>query len=364
VTYALLAAIGISFAVLVVLGGHEGPLLAPPVESLVAFGGLSRTWVLEHGQWYRLASAAFLHGGLGHLVLNGLALYLGGTSLEPMLGRRWLLAIFGLGVLGGGAASLALDGPEVVSVGASGAIMCLLATAFLVTFRLPRGGERRSAQLRLLGWLVPALIPLASHPLKGTVDYAAHLGGTIVGLALGAAVLATWRRGEPSPRLGRVAGALAAAFAAALVASVGVAFARGPALQHGLALSARLAPDEGVQKLRMARIERREAILGALLEKHPGDPRLQHFSALLAVERDEPEEAEAFLRRGLSDPEMFATFFPDGKLERSMRALLARLLLARRAEAEAREAFRPACGAGDAAPDGLAPDWVGSVCGK
>jgi rhomboid protease GluP len=175
-TYSLVATIAVLFVLQLVLGEFHG-LLAPSVQSLVASGGLHRSLVVENGQWYRLVSAAFLHGDLFHLVLSDIALFLGGVVLESLLGRSWLLMIFGLSILGGSAASLLINGPAMVSVGASGAIMGMLAAAFLVTVRLPYGQKRSSAQMQLLYWLVPALIPLATHGREGKIDFAAHLGG-------------------------------------------------------------------------------------------------------------------------------------------------------------------------------------------
>ena len=103
----------------------SGPL-GPDIMTLVATGGLSRTLV-QSGEWWRFFTAAFLHGDLVHLIMNGVALLLAGWTLEPLIGRAWLLALFVLGALGGSAMSFAWNDPNVVSVGASGAIMGLLA---------------------------------------------------------------------------------------------------------------------------------------------------------------------------------------------------------------------------------------------
>lgn len=64
-TYALAAGIVAIFAVQLIWGDFTG-FLSPTPESLVAFGGVFRPAIVENGQWYRLFSAAFLHGGLLH----------------------------------------------------------------------------------------------------------------------------------------------------------------------------------------------------------------------------------------------------------------------------------------------------------
>src|SRR6266849_5901604 len=57
-------------------------LLKPGVRTLVALGGLYPNLVLQSGEWYRLLTAAFLHGDAIHLLLNGVALYMAGYVLE------------------------------------------------------------------------------------------------------------------------------------------------------------------------------------------------------------------------------------------------------------------------------------------
>ena len=54
-------------------------------------------------------------------VLNGVGLFLGGVVLEGLLGRAWLGALFVIGALGGSIASVLINDPGTVSVGASGA---------------------------------------------------------------------------------------------------------------------------------------------------------------------------------------------------------------------------------------------------
>ncbi|MGC3996981.1 MAG: rhomboid family intramembrane serine protease [Anaeromyxobacter sp.] len=134
VTISLLGVLASCFALQLVLGPWAG-LLSPTLQALVAEGGLARGLVAQ-GQWYRLVSAAFLHGDLLHLLFNGLALALGGAILEQLVGRWWFLVVYGLSLLGGSLASLAFNAPEVISVGASGAIMGVLAAAFVATARL------------------------------------------------------------------------------------------------------------------------------------------------------------------------------------------------------------------------------------
>jgi rhomboid protease GluP len=141
--------------------GNSPEPRSPTVDTLVALGGVSRELVVTQGQWWRLFTATLLHGGVAHLLLNGACLFFGGVVLETLFGRAWLGAIFILGALGGSLASITLNDPGMVSVGASGAIMGLLAAALVATFRLPPA-QRPQLQWTMGRLLVPSLLPIAT----------------------------------------------------------------------------------------------------------------------------------------------------------------------------------------------------------
>jgi len=229
-TIALLATLGLVYALQVTIGEWRG-LLTPSGRSLIAFGALQRDLVLGYGQWYRVASATLLHGSPLHLFFNGLALYFGGLLLERWIGRAWLVAVFGLSALGGSAASLLLNPPRTVSVGASGAILGLFGAALAVTFRIPYGGARTWAQSAVVRVLLPSLIPLFAFGSGPRIDYAAHLGGAVVGLAIGLFLVGTWPPSEPHPRFRPLATALAVASALSLAAGLGMALLERPEIE-------------------------------------------------------------------------------------------------------------------------------------
>lgn len=209
VALSVLVLLAAAFAAEQVFGiGPSTGALKPTMATLVALGGLNHGLVLEQGQWYRLLTAALLHGDAIHLLMNGIALYYAGTILERLVGRAWFAALFVLGALAGSMASLAINPPNVVSVGASGAIMALLAAAYVTSFRMPHGGERTGAQINLTRILIPALIPLAS---RGGVDFAAHFGGAVAGALTGALLLRHWTRTDPLPHFRKAAAGLAMA---------------------------------------------------------------------------------------------------------------------------------------------------------
>lgn len=165
--------------------------------TLVSMGALDRVFVAQ-GQWYRFFTAALLHGGLMHLVLNGISLLFAGLLLETLVGHSRFLVTWLLGALGGTALSLVTHDAHTISIGASGAGMAILAATFMTGFRLEPGPERQSLQVNMLRFLVPSLLPFATHGGGGVVDIAAHVGGAVVGFAVGTLL---WL--EP-PRFSRV----------------------------------------------------------------------------------------------------------------------------------------------------------------
>ena len=178
-----------------------GPgLLGVDVWTLLALGGMNRDAVLVHGDWHRLLSAALLHGDAFHLLLNGVALALAGYLLESLLGRAWLLLLFFIGTLGGSLLSLALNPANIVSVGASGAVMGLLAAALMASLRYPPGATRTQIQAQLMQFLIPSLIPLTTHRQGGKIDFAAHLGGVLAVLLAGYVVMKIWPKTDEQPR--------------------------------------------------------------------------------------------------------------------------------------------------------------------
>lgn len=129
--------------------------------------------LVEHGDYWRLITATFLHFGLTHLAVNMLSLYLIGSSVEQALGRWRYLAVYLVSGLGGSLAVL-LFTPNVWSAGASGAVFGLLGAAAVLMIR------HKQNLNALIGILV---LNLAISFMPG-ISMAAHLGGLAVGAAL------------------------------------------------------------------------------------------------------------------------------------------------------------------------------------
>ncbi len=202
-TYAMICGL-----VLVFLGEHlraialHGRSTQITVATLHDLGALDRDAVLVNGEWYRVFLAPLRHGNVAHIVANSVMLLMAGRILERLAGCCWMLAIFILGGFGGSIMPMAANPPDTLSVGASSAIMALFAAIAVRSFRLPEGDARSRAQARTFRILIPLLLPAAAGV---RIDYGAHLGGAMVGLAAGWVLLITWPETNRLPRFQGVA---------------------------------------------------------------------------------------------------------------------------------------------------------------
>ena len=121
VTIALIAVNIIMFIISAIISGN---IMNIDINTLVFLGGKYGP-LIDVGQWWRLIACIFLHGGLMHIVFNMYSLFILGSQLEPILGRKKYTILYFISGLGSSILSyLAL--PNTVSIGASGAIFGLL----------------------------------------------------------------------------------------------------------------------------------------------------------------------------------------------------------------------------------------------
>jgi rhomboid protease GluP len=146
---------------------------------LYAHGGLYGP-VLQNGEWWRIVTSAFLHGSDMHLLFNMIALYQVGTFVELIYGTPRMAIIYALAGLAGGVAVTEFT-PDVVTIGASGAIFGLFGALAIAGLRL--GARGRSIMQQTTGIIV---INLAISLWPGSnISIADHVGGLIVGTLCG-----------------------------------------------------------------------------------------------------------------------------------------------------------------------------------
>ena len=168
---------------------------------------------VAQGQYWRLLTAAFLHYGPIHLLMNMFALYWFGSLLERRIGSGKFLLLYVVSGLAGSAGALLLD-PLKPTVGASGAIFGVLGAGFVL--------ERQRDYVfggSAVGIIVLNLVFTLSF--SSFISVGGHIGGLIGGAI---AALGMTRFGRSHAAYGR-AGALG--FATMLlvgIASVVIAY--------------------------------------------------------------------------------------------------------------------------------------------
>src|SRR5579859_5995415 len=88
---------------------------------------------VDHGGWWRLITAAFLHANLIHIGFNMLALWWFGAPVEQYLGRARFIGLYLVAGLAGSAGALLQT--QGVTVGASGAIFGILGAMLILEWQ-------------------------------------------------------------------------------------------------------------------------------------------------------------------------------------------------------------------------------------
>lgn len=179
VTYAILGIVILLFGLIMIRGG--GMEATQDERILIGWGAAHRPSIWLEGQWWRVASAAFLHFGPLHLAFNGFALYQLGRMVEWLFGHWRYALIFATAALAGSAASLYLNFPLAVSAGASGGLYGLFGA--LVFFRLasPLGHYFSWQQI-----LVPIGVNFVFTLTIPNIDAWNHFGGMAGGFVAAA----------------------------------------------------------------------------------------------------------------------------------------------------------------------------------
>lgn len=166
--------------------------LSPAPDHMIAWGANQATHTLLGEPW-RLLTSMFLHVGIIHLALNMYMLVMFGPVVEDWFGAPRFALIYVISGLGGSLASAlyhAHGGEAVNAAGASGALMgiagALLGNTLVAS---ARGDDHEKISMR--GPLAQTIgINLLIGLFLPAVDNACHIGGLVLGAALGVAL--TW----------------------------------------------------------------------------------------------------------------------------------------------------------------------------
>ena len=189
-TYSLVAANIAVYALTSYFGGNAFEM----DSSMIVAYGLFTPAVLN-GEVWRLFTSLFVHANVAHIAGNMLFLFIYGLRAEDMFDIKEYIAVYFLSGLAGNFLTMYTDlltagafGDFAFSVGASGAIFGMLGAVMVYM--------RRSIGQSILSALIYVFF-LFTINIRPGVNVFAHLGGLVVGLALGYAFAVTRRKRRP-----------------------------------------------------------------------------------------------------------------------------------------------------------------------
>jgi membrane associated rhomboid family serine protease len=127
------------------------------------------------GDWYRLVTATFLHGGIIHLLCNMAALWWLGSLVEQVLGSLRYLLLYFVSGLAGSAGALLLSGFDEPTVGASGAVYGIMGALLILEYLRTGSFTGPALAVILLNLVFTFSIP--------GISIGGHLGGLAGGIA-------------------------------------------------------------------------------------------------------------------------------------------------------------------------------------
>lgn len=179
--------------------GNGDAWMSLDVRTLFAFGASYRNAIFM-GQWWRLVTAGFLHGGLLHILMNSWVLFDLGAQVEEIYGNSRLIVFYFAATVCGFLASSFWS--PAISVGASAGLFGLIGAmiALGMMHKTALGDAIRGMYLRwaiygLLFGLLPGL-----H-----VDNAAHIGGLAAGFGVAYLAGVPERTGTTADQIWRAA---------------------------------------------------------------------------------------------------------------------------------------------------------------
>ncbi len=150
-------------------------------QRLFALLGNDPISVLLYGEYWRMVTYMFLHGGVMHLAFNMYAFLLLGSFVERVYGPiRLAVVYFVSGAVAGLSPMVYLYlGKLVMSIGASGGIMGIFGAILASPYR----------SFVLSKWNITAIILLNLYGLISNIDVVGHALGFVAGYVLGLAVM-------------------------------------------------------------------------------------------------------------------------------------------------------------------------------
>jgi membrane associated rhomboid family serine protease len=159
--------------------GNDNAFMGVDSRTLIFFGAKFPPLMFQNGEWWRLITAGFLHGGLFHIGMNCWVLFDLGTTVEHFYGTRRMLVIYFISSVTGFLASTFWSMNP--SVGASAALFGLIGAMIALGLQ-DRSGLGAAIKGMYIRWAIYGMVFGLMIPM---IDNAAHLGGLAGGFAVG-----------------------------------------------------------------------------------------------------------------------------------------------------------------------------------
>lgn len=155
--------------------------ILPGIGDEILFRGMSINGFILEGDYYRIVTSMFLHGGFLHLLFNMFSLFLFGPELEKFAGKvRFITIYFVSGIIGNIITLFAEPDYWYASVGASGAIFGMIgAFGALVYYTRHIFPQLKQIILPII------IISVVMTFIQPNINIAAHLGGMACGFLIG-----------------------------------------------------------------------------------------------------------------------------------------------------------------------------------
>ncbi len=157
-----------------------GNLMDIDGRTLFAFGAKFSPAILQDGQWWRLVTAGFLHGGILHILMNMWVLFDLGVQVEEVYGTSRYLVIYLATTVAGFLASTYWS-PS-LSVGASAGLFGLIGAMIALGVRNRHSTMGAAVRAHYTQWAIWGVVIGLLPGFR--VDNAAHLGGLAAGFLL------------------------------------------------------------------------------------------------------------------------------------------------------------------------------------
>jgi rhomboid protease GluP len=158
--------------------GTEDAVMNVDGRALVMFGAKYVPAILD-GQWWRLVTAGFLHGGLFHILMNSWVLFSVGSQTEETYGTARYIVLYFLATIGGFLASTYFSAS--LSVGASAGLFGLIGAMIAAGIR-SKTAMGAAIRAQYTQWVIYMVI-IGLLPMFN-IDTAAHLGGLAAGFGV------------------------------------------------------------------------------------------------------------------------------------------------------------------------------------